>query len=437
MPVNPFFYSGSMYAFNFPVQLFSMKKYLIAASIFTIIVSLGFGVTEKSTQPLGTPLSQTEAIVKATTAFLNTLNEEQRGKILFDFTYQKTATLSKGSMGGGPGGGAGGRPGGGRPQGDSSRRQNMLPGGFGGGRPQGDSGRGGRGGGGGGIGGEQYGKIVWSNFPISFVQRPGLKLGSLTAVQRTAAMNLLKELLSKAGYQKVQEIMGSDQILADQGADFEAGNDNYLLAIFGTPNVTTPWMVEFGGHHLALNIVIAGAQGALTPTLTGAQPSIYQLGGKTIRVLAAENDKAFALLDALDEDQRKKAVLNYRIGDLVLGPGHDGETIVPEGVKASSLNASQKEMLLDLISEWAGIISNPYVEARMKEIKAGIEETYFAWSGPLTHAKDKNGSSYYRIQGPRVIIEFSPQGMGGDASMHVHTIYRDPLNNYGNAFRSK
>jgi hypothetical protein len=50
-------------------------------------------------------------------------------------------------------------------------------------------------------------------------------------------MNMLKELLSAAGYKKAIEIMGSDQILADQGADFQAGNDNYLVAIFGTPNL--------------------------------------------------------------------------------------------------------------------------------------------------------------------------------------------------------
>jgi hypothetical protein len=161
------------------------------------------------------------------------------------------------------------------------------------------------------------------------------------------------------------------------------------------------------------------------------------LGGKTVRVLAAENDKAFLLWMHLMKNKRRQAVLNYRIGDLILGPGHDGETIVAEGLKASSMNAKQKEMLLDLISEWAGIINNSYVDARMKEIREGIDETYFAWSGPLTHAKDKNGSSYYRIQGPHVIIEFSPQGMGGDPSMHVHTIYRDPLNNYGNGFRGK
>jgi len=32
-----------------------------------------------------------------------------------------------------------------------------------------------------------------------------------------------------------------------------------------------------------------------------------------------------------------------------------------------------------------------------------------------------------------VVIEFSPQG-GGDSTMHVHTIYRDPANDYGVKF---
>ncbi len=101
------------------------------------------------------------------------------------------------------------------------------------------------------------------------------------------------------------------------------------------------------------------------------------------------------------------------------------------------MTLNQKETLADLIWQWAGIINNAYLKPRMEEIKAGLDDTYFAWSGPATHQRGKNGSSYYRIQGPRVIIEFSPQGVGGDPTMHVHTIYRDPLNNYGNAFTTK
>jgi hypothetical protein len=193
-------------------------------------------------------------------------------------------------------------------------------------------------------------------------------------------------------------------------------------------------MLQYGGHHLALNITIAGDHGVLTPTLTGAQPAIYSASGKTVRALAQENDKAFALLAALGEAERKQAILNYRIGDLVLGPEHSGETIQPEGVKASAMNERQKAMLLDLIAEWTGIINDAYVPSRMAEIKAGLSDTWLAWSGPATHEPGKNGSAYYRIQGPKLIIEFSPQGVGGDPTMHVHTMYRAPTNDYGAAF---
>src|SRR5207249_4966600 len=105
-----------------------------------------------------------------------------------------------------------------------------------------------------------------------------------------------------------------------------------------------------------------------------------------------------------------------------------------EGLKGSAMNEKQRAMLLDVISEWAGIVNDAYAEPRIAEIKAGLVDTYFAWSGPTTHAPGKNGSSYYRIQGPKIIIEFSPQGVGGDSTMHVHTMYRDPTNDYGIKF---
>lgn len=47
--------------------------------------------------------------------------------------------------------------------------------------------------------------------------------------------------------------------------------------------------------------------------------------------------------------------INYKVADLVLGPGRDGKTIQPEGIKSSGMNASQQAMMLDLIGEWAGI----------------------------------------------------------------------------------
>jgi hypothetical protein len=205
------------------------------------------------------------------------------------------------------------------------------------------------------------------------------------------------------------------------------GHDLYYISILGKPSASDPWMLQFGGHHLALNITMVGRDGILTPSHTAAQPAKYTVDGKTVRPLGAENDKAFALINALDEGQRKQAILNYKVADLVLGPGHDGKTIQPEGIKCSAMNASQQAMLLDLVGEWSGIIHEEAAAARMAEIKANLLGTWFAWSGPTTNGMP----AYYRIQGPTLVIEYAPQPLGGDPTMHIHTIYRDPTNDYG------
>lgn len=358
---------------------------------------------------------QTHEAVQAARAFLSTFDSKSVGKVQFPFITQKSGDLARFRR--------------------SAPDQPSLPvtasqltqpvtRGPGMGPP-------------GGFIGERYGTAVWSNYPVSDVPRPGLQMGQLAVSQQSAAMNLLRALLSAKGYEKVQDIMGSDQALAESGTPFASGKAVYTIAILGEPSDTKPWMVQFGGHHLGLNVVIDGAHGSMTPTLTGAQPAIYQHGGKTVRVLAGENDKAFALLNSLNTAQRHQAILSYKIDDLVQGPGHDGETIIPEGIKGSALNASQKSALMDLITEWAGIINDAYAAPRLREIRDDLDETWFAWSGPTTCEPDHNGSSYYRIQGPHLMIEFSPQGVGGDPTLHVHTIYRDPTNSYGSRFTAQ
>ena len=281
-------------------------------------------------------------------------------------------------------------------------------------------------------------RVRWSNLPVRMVRRAGLSMGELNSSQRSAALALVSSALSRRGFEKVQEIMDGDEVLKRNGGNNPMfGKDLYYISILGKPSEKDPWMLQFGGHHLALNITIAGGSGVLTPSLTAAQPALYTLNGKTVRPLGQENDKAFALLNALDESQRKQAILNYRVADLVLGPGQDGKTIQPEGLKATAMNDQQRAMLLDLISEWAGIVHESAAAARMAEIKAGIAETWFAWSGPTTVTPGRNGTAYYRIQGPNLVIEYAPQPLGGDPSMHIHTIYRDPTNDYGRKLTSK
>lgn len=271
----------------------------------------------------------------------------------------------------------------------------------------------------------------WSNLPVTAVRRAGLSLGALDARQRASAMALLAAALSRRGFEKVQQIMHADEVLRQDSGRPMFGKDLYFISILGTPSVKTPWMLQFGGHHLALNLTIAGERGVLTPSLIGAQPALYTVGGATVRPLGAESDKAVALLAALDEGQRRQAMLTYRVADLVLGPGQDGRTIQPEGLKASALNDAQKAMLLDLVAEWSGIVHDSAAASRMAEIRAAVNETWFAWSGATTAPKGRNVTGYYRIQGPTLVIEYAPQPLGGDLSLHIHTMYRDPTNDYG------
>jgi hypothetical protein len=49
----------------------------------------------------------------------------------------------------------------------------------------------------------------------------------------------------------------------------------------------------------------------------------------------------------------------------------------------------------------------------------------------VTVKPGSNITAYYRIQGPHLVIEYAPQNLGGDPALHVHTMYRDPTNDYG------
>jgi hypothetical protein len=144
--------------------------------LFGLILGVFFGylvwIRNSGATAKATADAQTQAVVATTTAFLNSLSADQRKKVQFPFTLQKTATAARfsrsgiiaghgssgGPQGGGPGAGFGGGPGG--PP-DASHR---APGSGSGMGPAG------------GFVGEKYGEAIWSNYPVSDVPRPGLQL---------------------------------------------------------------------------------------------------------------------------------------------------------------------------------------------------------------------------------------------------------------------
>lgn len=278
----------------------------------------------------------------------------------------------------------------------------------------------------------------WSNLPDKAAQRLGLRWGDLNEAQRKALMGLLGAVLSPEGVRNVVEQMDADDVVrtgplgqpVPGRPPVNFGTDYYFVSFVGAPSTTAPWMLQFGGHHLAINATVVGPNITLSPTLTGGQPLKYTKDGKAIYIAEREAREGSAMLASLTPTQRAKAVLGTERIDLVLGPGHDGQRLQPEGIAASAMTDSQKALLLSLIEARLGMLNADDLAARMAEIRTNLNQTYFAWYGPA----DTLGAAYFRVTGPTVVIEYAPQDRDGDPADHAHNMYRDPTNEYGTAW---
>ena len=96
------------------------------------------------------------------------------------------------------------------------------------------------------------------------------------------------------------------------------------------------------------------------------------------------------------------------------------------------MNDVQQTLLKFLIRECVANAVHDVAEVQMRKIKErGMENLNFSWIGPTDEISKRY---YYRVHGPAILIEYiRERGVGGDqgAANHIHTIVRDPRNDYG------
>lgn len=278
---------------------------------------------------------------------------------------------------------------------------------------------------------EQRGR--WSNLPSRMAPRGGLRTGDLTLRQRQAVMGLVASLLSERGYRTILENVHGDQALGERGRSrVSFGRDEFHVAILGTPSARTPWMFQFGGHHLGVNATVVGERVTLSPLLTGGQPMVYRIDGKRVRQMDDEWGSAVALVRSLDEGQRRVAILGDTYVDWTFGPGVTGAVPRREGLAGAAMTPAQRATLVELIEARVGVLHPALARRTLDRIERELDDTYVCWYGPV----GDDGAATYRVQGPSVIIEYAPQALGGRPADHVHAIYRDPTNEYGAADRA-
>jgi Protein of unknown function (DUF3500) len=276
-----------------------------------------------------------------------------------------------------------------------------------------------------------------------FYVRQGVSFMEMTERQREAAFGLLRASLSAKGLKLSNDIMRLNYTLGELNNDNfeEYGAGRYWVTVMGAPSDKEPWGWQLDGHHLIINYFVLGDQVVMTPTFTGSEPVVARSGKyKGTVVLQDEQNKGLALINALDEAQRKKAILQVsKTGNNNVSEAFKDNVVLDyAGVRASELSAKQKEQLLDLMWEYVRNTRDGHARVKMDEVRRHIDDTRFAWIG----GTGLNDVFYYRIQSPVILIEFDhqlPVGLRRLAAdprkvdrEHIHTVVRTPNgNDYG------
>ena len=273
-----------------------------------------------------------------------------------------------------------------------------------------------------------------------FYIRQGTAFYEMTASQREVAFDLLRASLSAKGLEQSRDIMRLNHTLGELNNNFEEyGEGRYWLTVMGTPSNTEPWGWQLDGHHLIVNYFVLGDQVVMTPTFMGSEPVTANAGKhKGTTVLQAEQNKGLALINALNDAQREKAIIevsktrNNNVGEAF----SDNVVLDYAGIRAAEFTPEQKEQLLDLLGEYVGNMRDGHAEVKMSEVRQHLDETRFAWIGQT----EPNSVFYYRIHSPVILIEFDHQTpialrsleRGQPTREHIHSVVRTPNgNDYG------
>jgi hypothetical protein len=275
------------------------------------------------------------------------------------------------------------------------------------------------------------------NFHFFPIARRGVSLKQLKDGQRHLALALLNAPLSHAGAQKALTIMSLGDYLreTDKTPNVHRDSDGYFVTIFGDPTPDGTWGYRFEGFHLSVNVtVVKGRWISVTPSFWGAIPATVPDGSrKGLQVLQQETELGRALAKSFTAEQRKTGFgkipdfLTETVGGLVTGNQRKIERGQPRGVPVSAMAVEQRETLMKLVRVHIGRIRKEFADQDLARIdRAGTDKIHFIWAGGL----EPGEPHHYLVQGPTFLIEYDNTQ---DGANHVHCIYRDFDNDFGDA----
>lgn len=259
-------------------------------------------------------------------------------------------------------------------------------------------------------------------------QRKGLPFRDMTPTQKHLASALLAAGLSRTGYVKAVTIMSLEEVLRAMGNDAQRRDpEKYYFSIFGTPSANGAWGYRVEGHHFSHNCTVVDGRVVDGPSFFGANPAEVRQGPRNgLRALRGEDDLGLELMTALDDQQRKIAIVDPTAYKEILTAASRKAALEgqPSGLSAARMNVRQFDRLMALMEEYARNVPDDVADARMAQIESARKEIHFAWSGGINRGDPR----YYRVQSPSFLIEFDDTQ---DQANHIHSVWRDLAGDFG------
>ncbi len=242
-------------------------------------------------------------------------------------------------------------------------------------------------------------------------------------------MSLLNAALTSSGQTTMTELLAADDQLAASASGY--GSGLYYISFLGTPSTSSPWILEFTGHHYTFLASVNGSYVSMTPNFVGVEPVTWTASGTTHTPMGTRHDALLAMLNGLSSTQLASAKLSQAYDDVLVGPQKDGTfPSTASGIAVSGLSSSQQALVKAAIASYASD-ANGTGQYDAYVTDTALASTYISWA---SYSDLSTKGSYVRIDGPRVWIEFIVQSGIVFSANHYHSIWRDKTYDYGGNF---
>jgi hypothetical protein len=90
------------------------------------------------------------------------------------------------------------------------------------------------------------------------------------------------------------------------------------------------------------------------------------------------------------------------------------------------MSRDQRRLLREIVAVNLARLPDALAEAELGKFDddAALDRVHFAWAGGV----ERGVPHYYRVQGPRLLIEYDNAQRAGN---HAHSVWRDPEGDFG------